>query len=246
MSSLIFVPINKFFGSVNDYKDIMNGNYQILVVSKDIISDVAKESSTSMTKTYGSRYKNIDFVDSLFPSPAVLEFKYGSSEDAFVDAYTSQLKRKGSMEDLSCIIDLMVNSDINIIVLMSNAEYMMDFIQTLQHFIWDMFKVKTYLYEDFVVEPETVTDIGNVEESKKLLQFHINDLDLKDQITGEFLNKMYVDMRDVYIKTLSNKSVDDLVRMGASMGVYVSRHKPKDYIIDHLMKSLLSDDVKFV
>ena len=48
-------------------------------------------------------------------------------------------------------------------------------------------------------------------------------------------------MVDDYRKILMSKSMDELVVIGANRNLYINRHKPKEYIVDHILKSIMED-----
>ena len=88
----MYTSITDFFGEyLKDFKQGLEGKYQVVVVSRDIISGVKRRYEDTATTTYKSKYKNIDFLDALMPGPAVQELSWGTSPDMYAMKYSEQL-----------------------------------------------------------------------------------------------------------------------------------------------------------
>ena len=242
MGYIVYATINDFFGEYLKESGQKLENYEIVVISKDIVGDLTRKNSTTSQTEYISKYKNVDFLMNLYPDPAVMEFYTGSTRDSFISAYRGQLTRGGNLYDLCCLVDLVVNDDKKIFLLCVNSEYLTGFFEIMDGVLQDQFKMKMYSYAEFKADRECVNDIGNIDEIKVTLAYQLDVNDLIDDVTGEFFNSLYSDMESTYRKVLMDKSVDDLVKLALKKGIYVNKRKPKETIVDHIMAKLLSSD----
>ena len=242
MGYIVYATINDFFGEYLKESGKEFDNYEIVVISKDIIGDLARKNSTTAQTEYISKYKNVDFLMNLYPDPAVMEFYTGSTKDMFISAYRHQLIKGSNLYDLCCLVDLVVNDDKKIFLLCVNSEYLTGFFEIMDGVFQEQFKMKLHSYAELKSDPECINDIGNIDEIKVTLAYQLDVNELIDDVTGEFFNSLYSDMEDTYRKVLMDKSVDDLVKLALKKGIYVNKRKPKEMIVDHIMSKLLSLD----
>ena len=220
---------------------------QILIVSRDFVGDI-KEKQKYNTITYQSRYDNIDFVPSLLPNPASLEFAYSDSKERFHDAYEGHLLGDDAFSDLICIVDMVVNDGVNIILLSSRAEFKSTFPYFIKDFVLDKFGMKICLAEE-LEEAESeeeynriITDIRDVEEIRTLLDFHKRELTEDKTSSEEFFNQFMEDAPVKYRKVLMTKDIPYLISMANEKGLHVSRRKSKEFIVDAIVKEVFGSD----
>lgn len=239
MAFILISDVDRFFSNfLFDHKKEAFDKYEILIVSKDIIAD-QKIVSDDGTSTYQSRYENIDFDPSLIPTPKVYEFYHGSSPNTYVEAFQDQLMLENRMTSLCCIVDLVVNDDRNVVLLCSRAEYRMEYLHIIVDFLLEQFKIKGYDIDDYL-NKEDITDIGDVEEIRKMLLFHMTNLNLIDTDTGLVMNGLMSDMVEKYKEVLMNKDKEELFKIAVNKGAYVNKRRPKEEIVDHILKKMLN------
>lgn len=150
MAQLVFIS---FTDLMTDFaKDHDLHEWEILISSSEIFGSLQMRTAisgiTGQVK-YSSKYDNIEFVDSLRPSPSALESAYGITRNRFVELYQGQLLGSDAMMDLCCIVDMMINEDCSIMIVMSDFESNTSRIpEVLRQFIEDEFGVIGYLYSD--------------------------------------------------------------------------------------------------
>ena len=242
MGFIVYATINDFFGEYLRDSGTKLDNFEVVVISKDIVSDIRRNNSTTAQTEYLSKYKNVDFLMNLFPDPAVLEFYTGSSRDSFISAYRGQLMQSSKLYDICCLTDLVVNDDRNIFLLCSNAEYLMGFMDVLNGIFQEQFKMKIFSYAEFKADPECVKDLGDLDEIRVTLAYQLDVNDFIDDVTGKFFNSLYANMEETYRKILMEKSPDELVKLALKKNIYVNKRKPKEYIVNHIIDKLLSSD----
>lgn len=239
MAFILVSDADRFFSNfLFDHKDEPFDNYEILVISKDIIADqkIVTEDGTS---SYQSRYENIDFDLTLVPTPKVFEFYHGSTPSSYVESYQDQLMLENRLTSLCCIVDLVVNDNRNVVMLCSKAEYRMEYLHILLDFLSEQFKIKGYDIDAYL-EKEDITQIGDVEEIRKMLLFHMTNLELIDTDTGLVMNSLMSDMVEKYKEVLMNKDKEELFRIAVNKGAYVNKRRPKEEIVDHILKKMLN------
>lgn len=239
MAFLLVSDVDRFFSNfLFDHKEEPFDNYEILIVSKDIVAD-QKIMSDDGVSSYQSRYENIDFDTTLMPTPKVYEFYAGSTPSSYVEAFQDQLMMDNRLTSLCCIVDLVVNDNRNVVLLCSKAEYRMEYLHILLDFLSEQFKIKGYDIEAYL-EKEDITDIGDIEEIRKMLLFHMTNLDLIDTDTGLVMNNLMSDMVEKYKEVLMNKDKEDLFKIAVNKGCYVNKRRPKEEIVDHILKKMLN------
>ena len=214
--------------------------FEIVVISKDIITD--NRYSTRMQTNYVSDYANVNFAMDLYPAPSLEEYMYNTEIDNFAQHYKTQLSYEEPMTTLCSIADLVVNDNTDVILMCSytdskSAPYM----DILCEFIYDNFGIIVNKYKNTKDKENAEFDSGDYEKAQKLLEFQIQNQGLVDRYVGTFFNKFTKDMADNYRKILMSKSIDELAVIGANRNLYINRHKPKEYIVDHILKSIMED-----
>ncbi len=236
--TLMYLSINDFF---QRYLKMVNGdlgdNYQILVVSKDIIADEYTKNTNGVL--YQSRFENIDFTPELFPHPNVQEYRYSSNINQYGEMYKSQLDQLDMGRTLCCIVDLIVNENVNVYMICSNVEFKMEFFEYMKETVFEKFGLIMTSFEDYLENPDSLYDNGNFDEIKLSLQFQINNLKLIDENIGQFFNKFTKDMAESYKKILMDKSIDELYTLGTKQGLHINKYKPKELIVEHILSKLM-------
>lgn len=239
MGSLLFISISDFFSKyLKENPEIDISKYEIVVISKDIVADQRLKSGN--TVTYESRYKNIGFAMELFPNPNVLEFYHGGTFDNFRLQYLSQLDSTRASTALCCIADLVVNDDLNVVLLCSGSEYLIQYMDILQEKLYEMFHLNAWSYDQYLENKECLKDYGNKEDILKRLEFHLKQLELIEEKMDEFFNRFTDDMVEKYREILMSKSVDELYKYALKKDIHVNKHKPKDLIVDHILQKVLA------
>lgn len=235
MASLIFGDINEFFGSY--LKDHELKNFVIVVCSRDIISDIKEKRGVS--QFYTSRYKNIVFSQKLLPTPSVEETFWGGNRDAFEYEYKKQLSTKETIVEACALVDLVVNKDKNVVLLCSKRENYIEYFEYLREFLNEWFKLYMTSIKEAMVDNELIYKYGDNDEIRTMLLFQIKHHNITDQTFGEFINKFVDDEAKKYEQVLMDKSIDELVAIGAQYSVHVNRYKPKEYIVEHILKKIM-------
>lgn len=236
MGFVLYSDIDTFFSKyLYDNKDKSFSNYNIIVVSRDIITDEKCVDGEGYS-TYKSKYKNIDFLLNLYPSPKVLEFYHGSSANVFAEAYIDQLKLDNNRIDICCILDMVINDDKNVILICSKNELLMEFFDILKDYINSEFGCNIYSMAEYYENKDCINNLGDMDDVKKLLLFHMKELGLIDDVTGVVVNYMMPDMIEKYREVLMKKSKDELFKIAASKGTYVNKHGTIESMVDHILK----------
>ena len=227
------------------YTEYLKRNYdhldklEVIIVSKDIISD--QKTMVNSKSVYHSRYKNVDFAMDIFPNPSVEEYLYGATLEAFGQKYKTQLEGVEQMTTLCSIVDLVINEGYDIVLICSRVEMKMNYFHYMKEYIFENFGVIMNDYSEQLMNDDDsyVHDYGDFEKARKLLQFQLEHTKLIDETLGTFFNKFTSDMAKEYREILMTKSVDELFVIGTKRGIHVNRHKPKDYIVDHILAKML-------
>lgn len=238
MGSLLFINIGDFFTKyLKEHPDIDISNYEIIVISRDIVADQRLKSGN--TFTYESRYKNIGFAMELFPTPQVMEFYHGSTFLNFREQFLSQLSSTKASTALCCIVDLVVNDNLNVVLLCSGSEYLMQFMNIIQEKLYETFHLNAWSYEQYKENPDCIKDIGDKDDILKRFEFQLKQLELIDKKIDEFFNRFTDDMVEKYRELLMSKSVDELYKYAVKKDIHVNKHKPKELIVDHILQKVL-------
>ena len=239
---LYYMTVNDFF---MDYmkkyiKQEEKKPFEIVVVSHDIITN--RQYTSKMQTRYISDYANVNFALDLFPPEGVGEYMYNTDPDDFAQHYRMYLSYDERMITLCSIVDLVVNDDTDVMMLCSHTESKaMPYMDVLCEFIYDNFGVIVNKYKDTKDKENVEFDSGDYEKAQRLLEFQIQNQGLVDRYVGTFFNKFTKDMAEDYRKILMSKSIDELSVIGANRNIYINRHKPKEYIVDHILKSIMED-----
>lgn len=235
MASLMFGDITEFFGSY--LKEYELKDFVIVVCGRDIIADIKEKEG--VRQFYKSRYKNIVFAPKLTPTPLVEESFWGGNRDSFEYEYKKQLSTKESITEACALIDLVVNKGKNVVLLCSKRENYSEYFEYLREFLNEWFKLYMVSIKEAMVDNELLYKYGNDDEIRTMLLFQIKHHNITDQTFGEFINKFVDDEAKKYEQVLMSKSIDELVAIGAQYSVHVNRYKPKDYIVEHILKKIM-------
>lgn len=241
-ATLYYMTVNDFF---MDYmkkylKKEDKKPFEIVVISHDVIT--SNQYSSKMHTRYVSDYAVVNFALDLYPAEGVNDLMYNIDSDDFAQHYRTYLSYDERMITLCSIVDLVVNNDTDVIMICSYSESKsMPYMDILCEFIYDNFGIVVNKYKDTKDKEDLEFDSGDYEKAKRLLEFQIQNQGLVDRYVGEFFNKFTKDMADDYRKILMSKSIDELSVIGANRNIYINRHKPKEYIVDHILKSIMED-----
>lgn len=122
----------------------------IIIASHEICGSLATRGSVNGVSTainYESKYDNIEFCNSLRPTPNVMEYACSNDRESFVEMYTSQLINSEPYMDLCALVDMVVEG-YDVIVLFSSYEYAVHIQDVLQEFIADEFGITSFIYDD--------------------------------------------------------------------------------------------------
>ena len=225
-------------------KDHPLKDFEILVVSKDIITENRANRTTS---EYGniveeSKYDNIDFLPNLNPNTNVLGILYsdgfsgrnGEVFEQFSEAYEQQLSDDGIFVDLICIVGMVVNDHIPTIVLCAPLDKKVGFPGVLMSYIQDMFGIKTYEIDD-VIDPDVdVTDIGDREAVKAAVDEYRKQYSEVNEADG-FFNHLIDSVRGKYKELLQKKSQAQLIEIAMNVGAVLRRKDTKEQMIDRII-----------
>ena len=240
---VMFISVNDLFKDfVRDHYELVEGA-ELLIISRDITAngEVSDNDLPFGDNQYTSRYESISFVPDLVPNASVMEYAHGTTKSEFCQAYMQQLDTKSSARYLCCIADSVVNDDSKIILVCSQTEYLLEYMEVLRDFMESRYKLNIYSYTDFQSDNNCIYNIGNREEIKKYLQVQLVENDLIDDLTNEFFNELTDNMVEVYRKTLMQKTVNELDKIATKKGIYVNKHKPKEVIVDHIISGLIKN-----
>lgn len=148
--SLLFINFDDLIMKFAKENDL--GEYSILIASHEINGSLKVKSAMSGVSTgirYESKYDNIEFVSSLRPTPQAMEHAYGSTDKStFIGLYNSHLLSVEPFTDICSIVDMVVNSHCNVLIVVSVYEDAANVLSYLRDFIEDEFLLRGYLYDE--------------------------------------------------------------------------------------------------
>ena len=148
---VMFISVNDLFKDfVRDHYELVEGA-ELLIISRDITAngEVSDNDLPFGDNQYTSRYESISFVPDLVPNASVMESAHGTTKSEFCQAYMQQLDTKSSARYLCCIADTVVNDDSKIILVCSQTEYLLEYMEVLRDFMESRYKLNIYSYTDF-------------------------------------------------------------------------------------------------
>lgn len=151
MASLVFISHEDLL--MDFAKDHDLHNYNIMIASHEISGSLKTASSVSgisQAITYESKYDNIEFVNSLRPTPTIMEYAYSEDKTRFASMYASHLISDEPYLDLCTILDMVVNQGYNIMIVMARYEHAGRIPSCLREFIENEFGIVGYIYEDLL------------------------------------------------------------------------------------------------
>lgn len=248
MAKLLYMTTTELFLKYILHKDldfpIANTNHEILVISRDIVTAITRGQSHfgGNDITYESKYDNIDFLPSLFPTAQVMEIitNEGCNSGKPRVAYLNQLDNvNGPLTDCIAIVGLLLdNPDITCICVCSDEEmHGYHYLEYLADYMESEFGVMMYTYAEW--ENDKNVNIGDVDEIKKKYDI-TKRLAIESNSAGVDIlyNRLTEDMSTAIKNKLGKLSVDELAKFANNKGIYVNRRKTKDEIIDVIIKHL--------
>lgn len=246
MSKLLYMTTTELLLKYVVHKDLnlplTRDDHEILVISRDIITAITKKSGSVNSVVYESKYDNIDFLPSLFPTPKVMEIitNSGYISGKPKTSYIAQLENvDGPYTDCLAIVGLLLdNPDITVILMCSDEEMsQLHYIEYLCDFLESEFEVMAYSYDEWDKDKNvTIGDVNSIREkyeTNKKAAMSSNSADIEI-----YFNNLTEDIADVIYSKLEKLSINELVKFANDKGIYVNRRKPKDEIIDVIIKHL--------
>lgn len=230
----MIASVNDFFG--NYLRNNKISNYELLILGKDIIT--GDQINNDGKITYRTAFQHVNFCDRVSPSSLVEQYAYGLNMTEFVEAYNRQLNMPETMSQLCCIVDLVVNRDLNVIMLCSEREFKMGFVDILREFIFNNFGLYFVTSIETRYDPELIKHYGDKDDIRRKLNFFINKNELIDKGLGKFINKYVDDIEESYREILMNMSMDELYQYGLGKSIHVNRYKSKEYTVDRIMRKV--------
>lgn len=237
----LYMTVEEFFTEYVKNNDL--DMTQILVISRDVTADIKTKEKYNYI-SYSSKYDNIDFVPELLPTPTSLEYAYGDDKTRFIEAYDGHLRGDDPFTSIICIADMVVNDGIDIILLSSKAEFASRFPYLLKDFVFETLGLKIRLSEELTDADseeeyrQLISDIGDIDDIKTLIDVNKREL-MEDKSSPEnFFNHFMEDAPMKYRKILMTKEVEQLISLGKEKGLRLSRRKPKEELVDVLVKEV--------
>lgn len=234
--TLLFMDIMELVKYVA--RDYTLKQFEIIVASRDITTDDQKKRQDTVIFT--SKYDNIDFVPSLAPTSAAMNFRYEyspSSKDKFEQAYDNQLNDIDIFTDVLCIVDMVVNRKVPVIILYTQLDNACGYPQLLREFILDKFDLKSYIVDDILDPKIDVTDIGDIDVIKEHIaeeKIYVSESSTEDA----FYNYLTESISAKYKDVLEKKSVEQLMEIAIRNNVVVSKRATKEELISRIMRKM--------
>jgi hypothetical protein len=172
--SLMFISFDDLIMEFARYNDL--GDYSILIASHEIAGSLKTRSvitGVSTGITYSSKYDNIEFVDSLRPTPSIMEYLYGGNRERFVEHYESHLLSSEPFTDICAIVDMVVNLGVDVLIVMASYEDAAQIPACLRDFIYDQFGLLGYVYGDLSRLVKYYDDKPTYEKIVKTIEFEV-------------------------------------------------------------------------
>lgn len=182
MSALVFISFGDLLTDFAKDHDLYE--WEILVSSSEISGSLQMRTDSFGIMGgihYESKYDNIEFIDSLKPTPSSMESAFGggpSSRKRFEEMYTSQLLSSDAMVDICCIVDMMLEENANILIVISDFECSARTHHVLRDFIEEEFGIIGYIYSDL----KNLSDNYATSGYEKIL--NTSSIDVPDTFTG--------------------------------------------------------------
>lgn len=203
MGSLLFMTIEDMMTDFARDHDLHD--FSIMVTSSMITASLkprtASLSYVATGITYESKYDNIEFTLEIKPSAHLESLLYGNMYgtsnrnnqrkqiDAFVDGYNSQLIESEPYLTCCAIADMIINSDANVIILMTDSDVkeMPVFPETLNNFMEDEFHIFGYDYKELLKISKAFND--GKDEYDKMLKYL--SYDVPEEFNGRNFEVIY-------------------------------------------------------
>lgn len=210
--------------------------FEIIVVSRDIVSDVAMRRDNKIR--YQSIFDNIEFITSIIPANGMIDSVYSrdiNADERFFTEYDSQLVGDDAFTDLTCLVDMVVNDNVPTIIVASALDFKLKSIDYLRKFIEKWFKIKTYDLDDILDPDVNILDKGDEEEIKRLIVEYKKDLTSNNN-PDEFFNYLTESLIDKYRAVLMRKTPEQLYQLASDKGIYVRKKGTKEEMVDTIIR----------
>lgn len=231
----IHLTLNEFmeFYAKDKTKDLRD--YLLIVIGRDIFAN-DKSLTTYNATQCTSKYDNIEFLPSLTPKAASMEYLGADQTDQFSTLYVNQLMAGEPLKDMLCIVDMVVNDGIKVIMLYLNTERKLGWPPLLFDTFEDLFGIHCYGPVD-CIDPEVDTndygDIDAIREKINQYKGYLTDSGKKEDFFNEYIDSM----EETYREILNRRTVDELVQFAQKKGFWVNRRSTKDAIIDKIIEN---------
>lgn len=232
------VSIVDLFGKfLRDSNVRKEGNFEFIVISDLVETDMREALPGTRKHTFISKYKNINFMRTLYPSGNILEYMEIDSRQ-FKTMYSEELmSSQQKMENLCCLVDLVLSGK-NVILITGAREYASDMFNVMKDVLFDMFHIHLHYFEEWKVEPNIITNIGDTNEVYKCLRFNLKQIGTIINENDKFYNWLKDDMMKEYRQLLMSKPIEELTVLGNKYGLYINPRKPKEENVDRLLENI--------
>lgn len=231
----IHLTLNEFMEFYVKDKEKNLQDYLLIVIGRDIIASDKSITTYNATQSI-SKYDNIEFLPSLTPKAASMEYLGADQIDQFSNMYVNQLMGDEPLKDMLCIVDMIVNDGIKIIMVHHSTDQKLGWTPLLFDTFEDVFGIRCYGAVD-CVDPEVDTnDYGDVEAIRKKVdeyKAYLTDSGKKEDFFNEYIDSMEFTYRNI----LDRRSVEELVEFARKKGFWVNRRAPKNQIIDKIIEN---------
>lgn len=244
---LMFVSVSEMFTDIlrwnNDglFPFVPKDSY-FLICSRTICTSMVKtDSSYSMgvSNEYQSKYKNVEFLMSLLPTPQQMEYVTGVGIDSFSIDYIERLMGEVPMKDIISICDIVANKQKPVFVICSRIDFDYQYPYLLRDFILNEFGLQGYLMEEVDVDNvEQVLQIGEEEAIRKSIEEHVAKL-LRQTDKDYFINELAEDMEKAYRDMLGHRTEEELKKIANEYNIFISRRYTKEQIIDRILAEIV-------
>lgn len=218
MASLIILNSKDFLKSFVkkfDYK-----KYSFILVSAEI-----------ETK---NKYKNVFRIKQLLPpTKAITYMANGNDYETYYAKYVKYLSRPEIEIFLTTIAKLVVVEDTDVVLLCSEAEAEMKYLNIIKDYFEEVYKLKAYTYKKYAKDPKKADSVTN---KKKCT----NIITKKTDKAAKANVDVQLDPNDVR-ERLKHQNIDTLKAIAKRIGVKVKKSDDKKTIIKKIKKHTALD-----
>ena len=235
MASLVYMPITQFVESVVRDKDMTNAH--IIIISNSIIGSITRKGAQNEERTE-SKYKNVEFVENLYPEPVVQTYadRY-SGRDMFRDAYIDQITRDDNFGDVCAIVDLIANKDKDVILLTGPFEYSMGFFDVLAMFLEEHFGLVSASQDKIERGDVSLREIDTANQDIEAIRKNLADCVVKTmgiEDMDDLYNRFCDSLEEKYKEILMRKPMDKLIKIAEERGYKINSNLEKEEYVDRL------------